>query len=478
MLPKDNAMDPDRLLTHTLRASPHGRALAEIMGAALRAADPAHAVRANLRQDGAAIVVGGRRYEGIERVVLVGGGKAGVPMAQAASEILGDRVTAGLVVTKEGHAGMKNAELRIENSASGQQFSILNSQFSIWEAGHPVPDVRGVAAAKRMAGLLAGLSPRDLVLVLISGGGSALLTWPAPGLMLDDLRALTTALLRCGAAIGEINALRKHCTRLFGGQLARLAAPAQVATLILSDVVGSPLDVIASGPATPDPTTFADAWAVIERYDLAHSLPPAVVEHLQRGLAGKQPETPKPGEPLWERVSNNLIASNVIAAEAAVAAARARGFNALLLTTYLEGEAREVGRVAAGLARELALHDRPLARPALLVLGGETTVTLRGDGQGGRNQELALGAVEGLAGVDGALVIALATDGGDGPTDAAGAVVSGATLGQARALGLSPLAFLQRNDAYHFFEALGDLLLPGPTQTNVNDLLFVAALPG
>src|SRR6266542_6178357 len=406
-------MDTDRLLTQTLHANPHGRALAEIMAAALQAVDPAHAVRANLRRDGDAIVVGGRRYAGIERVVVVGGGKAGVPMAQAACEIIGERVGAGLVVTKEGH--YQNQEPRTKNQEQARDHgSVLGSRFSVLEAGHPVPDARGAAAAERMAGLLAGLNPNDLVLALISGGGSALLTWPAPGLSLDDLLALTTALLRCGASIGEINTLRKHCTRLFGGQLARLAAPAQVATLILSDVIGSPLDVIASGPATPDPTTFADAWAVIERYDLADALPPAVVAHLRRGLAGEVAETPKPGDPLWERVANTLIASNVIAAEAAVAAARDRGFNAMLLTTYLEGEAREIGRVAAGLARELALHDRPLARPALLIAGGETTVTLRGDGLGGRNQELALGAVEGLAGLPGALVIALATDGGDG----------------------------------------------------------------
>src|SRR5215211_6673927 len=243
-------MDPDRLLTQTLRASPHGRALAEIMAAALQAADPAHAVRANLRRDGDAIVVGDRRYEGIERIVVVGGGKAGVPMAQAACEIIGERVSAGLVVTKESH--VQNQEPRTKNlEQAGSPGSVLGSRFSVLEAGHPVPDARGTAGAERMAGLLAGLGPNDLVLALISGGGSALLTWPAPGLSLDDLRALTTALLRCGASIGEINTLRKHCTRLFGGQLARLAAPAQVATLILSDVIGSPLDVIGSGPATP-----------------------------------------------------------------------------------------------------------------------------------------------------------------------------------------------------------------------------------
>lgn len=461
-------MHPDRLLTTSLRAAPQGRALAEVMAAALEAADPAAAVRAHLRRDGAAIEVGDRRYEQAGRVLLVGGGKAAAPMAQAALAILGERVSAGVLVTKDGHAGGMQA--------GADQFGLQPAAFSLLEAGHPVPDARGAAAAQRIVDLLAGLQPDDLVLVLISGGGSALLTQPAPGLSLADLQAMTRALLRCGAPIEQINTLRKHTTRLFGGQLARLAAPAHVAALVISDVIGSPLDVIASGPTTPDPTSFADAWAVVERYGLAGDLPPALVAHLRHGMAGALADTPKPGEGLWARVHNTVIASNVIAAEAAVAAAQTRGFNAMLLTTYLEGEAREVGRVAAGLARELVLRNAPLARPALLVAGGETTVTLRGDGLGGRNQELALGAAEQLAGLPGALVVALASDGGDGPTDAAGAVVSGDTLARARAQGHSPAAFLARNDAYHFFAPLGDLLRPGPTQTNVNDLLFIAAL--
>jgi hydroxypyruvate reductase len=459
-------MDPDRLLTHSLRARPQGRAVAEIMAAALDAVDPTGAVRRNLARDGDAVVVAGRRYKRIGRVLVVGAGKAGAPMAQAAAEQLGDLVHGGLVVVKEGHLGAEISDWRLE---------IVGANLHIVEAGHPVPDARGAAAAARMAELLRDLRPDDLVLVLISGGGSALLTWPAPGLTLADLQAMTSALLRCGAAIGEINALRKHTTRLFGGQLARLAQPAQVAALIVSDVIGSPLDVIGSGPTAPDPTTFAEAWAVVERYELESILPEPLVAHLRRGVAGALPDTPEPNDPLWGRVHNTVIASNLVAAQAAVDAARARGFEALLLTTYLEGEAREVGRVAAGLARELALRKAPLRPPALIVAGGETTVTLRGDGQGGRNQELALGAAEGLAGLADALVVALATDGGDGPTDAAGAVASGDTLARARAAGLSPLDALRRNDAYHFFEALDDLLRPGPTLTNVNDLLFIVA---
>ena len=450
-------MNSNLLMTESLRAAPHGPALAEIMAAALRAADPAIAVRQHLRRDGDTIVVGGRAYPGVRRVVLVGAGKAGAPMAHAAAEIVGDAVGAGLVIVKEGHLGEP-----------------LDPRVEIVEAAHPVPDERGAQAAARMAELLGGLREGDLALVLISGGGSALSTWPAPGLTLAHLQAMTAALLRCGAPIGAINALRKHTTRLFGGQLARLAQPAQVAALIVSDVIGSPLDVIGSGPTAPDPTTYADAWAIVQRYELADQLPAELTEHLRRGLAGGLPETPKPGEALWARVHNTVIASNAVAAQAALAAARERGWRAQVLTTYLEGEAREIGKVAAALAREQAQLGAP-DRPALMICGGETTVTIRGDGLGGRNQELALGAVAGLAGLPGALVVALATDGGDGPTDAAGAVASGDTLARAGALGLAPDEFLRRNDAYHFFAPLGDLLRPGPTLTNVNDLLFVAA---
>ena len=452
-------IDPEQLMTHSLRHHAHGQALTQIMAAALHAVDPANAVWRALRRDGAAIVVGERRYEQIKRVIVVGAGKAGAPMTNAVVDVLGERVDTGLVIVKHGHGGTIGDRV---------------GSIALLEGGHPVPDQRGMAAAHQLAALLDNLDADDLVLVLVSGGGSALLTLPVPPLTLHDLQALTDALLRCGATIGEINTLRKHCTALGGGQLARRAAPAQVASLIVSDVVGSPLDVIASGPTTPDPSTFAGAWAIVERYELTTVLPAAIIARLQHGMAGVVVETPKPDDGLWERVQNHVIASNVVAAEAAVAAARERGFNAMLLTTFLEGEARDVGRVLAAMARELVHRDGPLPRPALIVAGGETTVTLRGDGMGGRNQEAALGAVEGLSGLPNAVLVALATDGGDGPTDAAGAVVTGDTLDRARALGLNPVMFLRRNDAYDFFAALDDLLRPGPTLTNVNDLLFVA----
>lgn len=452
-------MQPERLLTRSLRVARHGQMLVASMAAALAAVDPELAVRRALRLNGDTLEIGSQRYDlrSIRRVLVVGAGKAGAPMAAGATAVLGERISAGLVIVKQGYAG------------AGAVGSI-----EIVEGGHPLPDARGVAAAGRIAALVASATADDLVLMLISGGGSALLTLPAPGVTLADTIALTDVLLGCGATINEINTLRKHLSQISGGRLAQRAAPAAVATLILSDVVGSPLDVIASGPTVADPTTFADAWTIVQRHAIADRLPTAIHAHLQRGLADESLETPKPADPLFARVQQIVIGSNEIAALAAATAARQHGYQPLLLTTYLEGEARLVGGVLASVARELALHDRPVPRPALLIAGGETTVTLRGSGLGGRNQELALGALAGLAGLPETTLVALATDGGDGPTDAAGAVGTGATLAEARACGLDPASFLQRNDAYHFFAALDDLLRPGPTLTNVNDLTLIA----
>jgi hydroxypyruvate reductase len=346
----------------------------------------------------------------------------------------------------------------------------------IVEAGHPLPDDAGVIGTQQIANLLAETTERDLVLAVISGGGSALMTLPAEDLTLADLQGTTDLLLRCGATIVELNAVRKHLSQVKGGGLARLAAPAPVVSLVLSDVVGDPLDVIASGPLSPDTTIFGDAWAVLERYDLVHQVPTSVRKRLQLGFDGGLPDTPKPGDALFRRVQNVIVGSNRQAAEAAVAEARMHGLNALLLSTFVEGEAREVARVAAGLAKELVIYDRPVSRPACLVWGGETTVKVRGQGKGGRNQELALAAAMALDSLPGVLLVALGTDGTDGPTDAAGAVATGETISRARAVGLDPAAYLKDNDAYRFFDALADLIRTGPTGTNVNDLLFIFAL--
>ncbi|MGQ9567614.1 MAG: glycerate kinase type-2 family protein [Anaerolineae bacterium] len=431
--------------------------LLRIIRAALQEVDPAQAVHTHVRREGDILRVDGREYDlaRFRRIFVVGGGKAGAPMAAAVEEILGDRLTGGLVNVKYGHAGTPTAKVEVR------------------EAGHPIPDAQGEEGARQMLALAQSLGEEDLLLCVISGGGSALLPLPAPGLTLADKQAITDALLRAGATINELNAVRKHLSALKGGQLARAAYPATVIACLLSDVVGNPLDVIASGPTTPDTHTYEDALGVLRRYGLLDQAPPAVRERLERGAAGEVPETPKPGDPVFHRVQNVVVADNAAAAQAAVREAQRLGYHALLLSTFVEGEAREVAKVFASIAKEMARHGRPLPRPGCLVAGGETTVTVRGEGKGGRNQELALAAALALEGWEGVLVVGLATDGTDGPTDSAGAIASGTTVARARALGLDPEDHLRRNDSYPFFKALGDGLFLGPTQTNVNDLIFV-----
>lgn len=477
-------MDHTSLLTSSLRACPLGDQIARTLAAAIAAVEPAAAVRRFLHCDGDTLYAGKRVIDlrAVERIFIVGAGKAGTPMAHAAAAILGERITAGLVVVKDGHLKTEGIQTQVEDKGYATGLSIADSAQSLLphtlrliEAGHPVPDERGVAAARNIAAMLHSLTPRDLVITLISGGGSALLTLPAPGVTLADMQTLTGALLASGAPIGAINTLRKHLDGLKGGGLARLAHPATVVTLILSDVVGSPLDMIASGPTVADPTSFADALAILDQYSLADNTPPAILDHLRRGMAGAVPETPKAGDPAFTAVINLLVGDNRQAATAALAAAGDVGFQTMLLTTSLEGEAREAGRFLAAILREVAAGGGPLPRPACIVAGGETTVTLRGDGRGGRNQELALSAALSLAGLPDLALVALATDGGDGPTDAAGAVATGETVTQARALGLDPAAHLARNDSYPLFDAIGDLLRPGPSGTNVNDLTFLFA---
>lgn len=469
--------------------SPHNKDLViRILEAALRAVDPLEAMQNHLSVAGKALRIGTRDYplDEIQRILVVGGGKAGTPMAAAVYGVLGDRVTAGAVNVKYGHtagAGGWSVRFGCGGEPPAAPAAAELGPIRIAEAGHPVPDAAGLAGTERLVALLDGLTPRDLVLVLISGGGSALLPLPAEGISLADYQALTGLLLRCGADITEINTVRKHCSRLQGGQLARLAWPAQVATLILADVVGTPLDAIASGPTVPDRSTFADAWAVLERYAIADRVPEGVRAHLQRGLAGLIPDTPKAGDPLFERVNNVVIGDSLIAGRAATAEAQRLGMESLLLTTFIQGEAREVGRVVAGLAQGIATGQSSITPPACLVMGGETTVTLRGDGLGGRNQELALAAAIALDGYSlpegtQVAVVSLGTDGTDGPTDAAGGIATADSLVRARKMGLNARAALANNDSYHFLSALGDLIITGPTQTNVNDLILVCCWPG
>ncbi len=432
-----------------------------VQRAALAAVEPGATVHRHVQRRQDVLQVGGQTYDltQFERIWVAGGGKAAVPMAAALHDILGPRLAGGLVVTKYGHASP----------------GVGTGPVEVVQAGHPMPDAQGLHGTRRLANLLARVSDRDLVLAVISGGGSALLPLPASGLGLDDVQQTTDILLRAGATIVELNAVRKHLSQIKGGGMARMAAHATLAGLILSDVVGDPLDAIASGPLSPDPTTFDDAWQVLARYDLLGKVPAAVRQRLQAGRQGEVPETPKPGSAHFARVHTVIVASNRLAAEAAVEAARQRRLNALLLSTFVEGEAREVGRVAAALLRELVHYDRPVPRPACLVWGGETTVTVQGEGKGGRNQELALAAALAMEGLPDVVLVALGTDGTDGPTDAAGAVATGQTLARARRQGLDAHTHLQSNDAYPFFDALDDLIRTGPTGTNVNDLLFLFA---
>jgi hydroxypyruvate reductase len=299
---------------------------------------------------------------------------------------------------------------------------------------------------------------------------------PVPNVTLGDLQRTTELLLASGATINEINAVRKHLSQVKGGQLARLAAPATVISLILSDVIGNPLDVIASGPTAPDPTTWADAWAVIEKYRLSESLPSAVKQHLQAGLGGEFAETPKPGHPIFQRVQMLIVGDNAIAAVAAQQAAVAQGFAATILSTFVQGEAREVARVLVALGREVVNNHRPLIPPACLILGGETTVTLHGRGRGGRNQEMALAAAIELAQIPegtSIVIVTLATDGTDGPTDAAGGVADATSVARGVAAGLNAQQHLMDNDAFPWLKTIDDMLVTGPTRTNVNDLYLI-----
>jgi hydroxypyruvate reductase len=465
--------------------------LLAIFKAGLAAADPAEAVRRHVTLRGRKLRLGDRSYDlaKVRRIFVVGAGKASARMAGALEEILGDRIAGGWINIKRG--GAERRPLR---------------RIHVHEAGHPIPDKAGLRGAREIVKILETAAEGDLVLLCLSGGGSALMPLPVEGVSLADKQAVTQALLACGADIREVNTVRKHLSQLKGGQFARAAQPAEVVALILSDVVGDPLDVIASGPSAPDNSTFADALAVLSKYGLESRAPRSVVEYLRAGTAGKKPETPKPGDrKMFAKVRNLLIASNAASVAACARKARALGYRPLVLSSTIEGEAREVARVLAAIARESLERGAPVKPPACLISGGETTVTLlrppkqrsfeerallrlpkrqsceeqalRGKGLGGRNQEFALAAAIAARGLKGVTILAGGTDGTDGPTDAAGAFADGATCDRAARLGLSAADFLARNDSCHFFQSLGDLLITGPTGTNVMDLYLLLVAP-
>ena len=449
-----------------------------IFRAAVARVDPVPMVEGSLRVDEAsntlAVSVGGvdeLRYDlnRFDRIFATGMGKASARMAVGLERALGSRISGGLVAVKAGHVEALEHIRLVESS-------------------HPVPDARSLSAATAIlelgASLGTELTERDLVIVLVSGGGSALLCAPAAGLTLEDKIITTKQLLACGATINEVNCVRKHLSAVKGGRLAAAFSPATVLTLVLSDVIGDDLDAIASGPTVPDPTTFADALGIVKRYGIEDTLPATVIARLLAGkarlLAGAAgdldmpDETPKPGDPVFARVTTVLVGTNRLALAAAETEARRLGYNSLVLSSRITGEAREIAQVFLGIGKDIAASGFPLERPACIIAGGETTVTLRGTGKGGRNQEMALAFLDSLgrSPKDGENVTFLSagTDGNDGPTDAAGAVVDLALHHSALAQGLDSAAVLAHNDSYSFFSHAGGLVKTGPTNTNVCDV--------
>jgi glycerate 2-kinase len=431
-----------------LAADAH-QAAAAIWRAALAAADVAPLLQRHLRLSGHTLSAGSLTLDldRIRRVLVLGAGKAGASMARAIESILGDRVSEGFVVVKDG-------------------YRLPTARIEIAEAGHPVPDGRGLAASARLLALAESARADDLVIFLVSGGGSALTPAPVPPITLEEKQALTRLLLAAGATINELNAVRKHVSRFKGGLLARAATPAPVLTLALSDVIGDPLDVIASGPTAPDPSTYADALSILERRGVLDRAPRSIVERLRAGVAGAAPETPKPGDPIFARVTNLVIGNNALVVDAAAAAAERLGYRPHVLTRALQGEAREV-------AGDLLARARALPGPAALIAGGETTVTVRGNGRGGRCQEFALAAALGLQPDESLVVLAAGTDGTDGPTDAAGGLVDAATAARGRAAGVEAARALADNDAHAFLTAAGAAVVTGPTNTNLLDLYLI-----
>ncbi len=431
----------------------------QISSAALRAVDPEIAVRRFVKCRGPRLTVGDRAFDldAAGRVWVLGAGKAAASMGRAVESILGKRLSGGLLVTKYGH-GMPLKRIEVV------------------EAGHPLPDSQGLTAGERITRLAREeIGPRDLVICLLSGGGSALLVAPAEGVTLEDKVACTGVLLKAGATIRELNAVRKHLSSLKGGGLARLLGRTRTVSLILSDVVGDVLDTIASGPLVPDPTTFRECLDLLERLGVTREIPSPVLRRLELGQAHRIPETPKAGDPAFRLKHSIVVGSNARACTAAAAAARRIGYHSMILTTQLEGDTGEAAAFHTAIAREIAGHDRPLRRPACVVSGGETTVKVTGSGTGGRNQEFALHCVGTLARLPApCLVASLGTDGTDGPTDAAGALADNSSLSRSIRFGADFLEqSLRGNDSYNFFRKLGDLIVTGPTRTNVMDIHIV-----
>lgn len=426
--------------------------------AGLRAVDPYGAMLGHISIEKGSLLAGPYRYplSGYRRIVAIGAGKASARMAQALEHVLGRFLESGLVVVKYGHG------------APTKTVQIL-------EAGHPVPDQQGLAAAERLLDVVKALTEEDLLIVLLSGGASSLLPAPVNGLTLQDKQHTTQLLLRSGATIQEMNTVRKHLSSLKGGQLAA-ATRAQVLTLLLSDVIGDDIGTIGSGPTAPDDTTFDEAWTIIRRYRLDRTISPSVRRHLLWGRQGRVHETPASKSAVFKRVRHHVIGGNRAAVDAVSGAALTAGLTSMVIGSTLTGEAKEAAKVFGAMAREIADRARPLRRPCCLLAGGELTVSVTGKGKGGRAQEFALASAGEIAGLKNIWIAGFATDGSDGPTDVAGAIVDGNTLAVAKRKGLDAAHALHQNDAYPFFQKAGGHIITGPTGTNVNDLYLLLAL--
>ena len=428
----------------------------QIFEAGLQAVDPVAAINHYVSLSHNVLRIDDQQFnlKDYDRILIVGAGKAVAPMAKAMENHLGNRIAAGVIVTKDDHG-------------------LPLKKITVREASHPVPDARGVAGSEEILDLVEKAGACDLIICLISGGGSALLIAPVQGISLADKQETTKLLLACGATIHEFNAVRKHLSRAKGGRLAQQAYPATVTSLILSDVVGDDLDVIASGPTVPDSSTFHDAEQILKNYGVWDQLAANVRKHLKKGSAGQIADTPKQGDAAFEKCSQVLVGTNLQALQAAGQKAQKLGYHPLILSSKVEGEAREVAKFYAAIAKEILSSRNPVQPPVCVLAGGETTVTISGEGRGGRNQEFALAAAMAIDGVKNVVVLSGGTDGTDGPTDAAGAMADGATIARARKKHMDPKDFLRCNNSYGFFQKLDDLIITGPTRTNVMDIYML-----
>ena len=427
----------------------------QIFKAGLKSADAAAAVSRHVRVAGEILDIDDRSYplKKYRKIVVVGAGKGSAQMFCALANSLEDWLYGGIIIVKYG-------------------YSVPASNIEIIEAGHPIPDENGLRATEQLIGLLQQTTGEDLVLCLISGGGSALLSSPAEGVSFHEKQEMTRMLLGCGAPIREINTIRKHISKVKGGRLAGVAYPSSLISLILSDVVGDSVSTIASGPTAPDLSTFSECQFIIDRYDLRKKIPRSIATLIEKGRRGEIEETPKPDDTIFDSVLNVIVGDNRLALSAAKQQAEILGYSVTVLEDYAEGEAVDIAVAHATIAKQLyALRNAP--RPACIISGGEATVTLRGNGLGGRNQEFALAAAIEIDGLNDVVALSGGTDGTDGPTDAAGGIVDGGTVRRGQDQGLNAREYLTRNDSYHFLRSTGDLLVTGPTFTNVMDLRLI-----